>query len=81
VRILVYTGKGGVGKTSIAAATAVRCAARGERKCSSRYPMAAFDLRFRCRLPRAAMSACGRPATSSSFTSVRTDATSSCHAP
>jgi arsenite-transporting ATPase len=31
VRILVYTGKGGVGKTSIAAATAVRCAALGHR--------------------------------------------------
>jgi arsenite-transporting ATPase len=31
VRILVYTGKGGVGKTSIAAATAVRSAARGYR--------------------------------------------------
>ena len=29
VRILVYTGKGGVGKTSIAAATAILCAARG----------------------------------------------------
>jgi arsenite/tail-anchored protein-transporting ATPase len=31
VRILVYTGKGGVGKTSIAAATAVRCAELGYR--------------------------------------------------
>ena len=31
VRILVYTGKGGVGKTSIAAATAILCAARGYR--------------------------------------------------
>ncbi|MDQ3810431.1 MAG: ArsA family ATPase [Chloroflexota bacterium] len=31
MRILVYTGKGGVGKTSIAAATAVRCAAQGYR--------------------------------------------------
>ncbi|HEV8516239.1 MAG TPA: ArsA family ATPase [Candidatus Limnocylindrales bacterium] len=30
-RIIVYTGKGGVGKTSIAAATAVRCAERGYR--------------------------------------------------
>jgi arsenite/tail-anchored protein-transporting ATPase len=30
-RILVYTGKGGVGKTSIAAATALRCAERGYR--------------------------------------------------
>ena len=30
-RILLYTGKGGVGKTSIAAATAVLCAARGDR--------------------------------------------------
>src|SRR3954471_5120576 len=30
-RILLYTGKGGVGKTSIAAATAVACAARGLR--------------------------------------------------
>ena len=29
VRILVYTGKGGVGKTSIAAASAILCAARG----------------------------------------------------
>jgi arsenite-transporting ATPase len=31
VRILVYTGKGGVGKTSIAAATAILCAGRGYR--------------------------------------------------
>lgn len=31
MRILVYTGKGGVGKTSVAAATAVRCAALGLR--------------------------------------------------
>jgi arsenite-transporting ATPase len=31
VRILVYTGKGGVGKTSIAAATALRCAELGHR--------------------------------------------------
>ncbi|HYF75497.1 MAG TPA: ArsA family ATPase [Symbiobacteriaceae bacterium] len=31
MRILVYTGKGGVGKTSIAAATAARLAARGQR--------------------------------------------------
>src|ERR671939_682635 len=31
MRILFYTGKGGVGKTSIAAATAVRCAALGYR--------------------------------------------------
>jgi arsenite-transporting ATPase len=31
VRILVYTGKGGVGKTSVAAATAVRCAELGYR--------------------------------------------------
>jgi arsenite-transporting ATPase len=30
-RILLYTGKGGVGKTSVAAATAVLCAQRGER--------------------------------------------------
>ena len=30
-RILVYTGKGGVGKTSVAAATALRCAERGYR--------------------------------------------------
>jgi arsenite-transporting ATPase len=30
-RILVYTGKGGVGKTSVAAATAVACADRGYR--------------------------------------------------
>jgi arsenite-transporting ATPase len=30
-RILLYTGKGGVGKTSIAAATALVCAARGYR--------------------------------------------------
>ena len=30
-RILVYTGKGGVGKTSVAAATAVRCAELGYR--------------------------------------------------
>jgi arsenite/tail-anchored protein-transporting ATPase len=31
VRILLYTGKGGVGKTSIAAASAILCAARGYR--------------------------------------------------
>lgn len=30
-RILLYTGKGGVGKTSVAAATALRCAERGYR--------------------------------------------------
>ena len=30
-RILLYTGKGGVGKTSIAAATAIACARRGHR--------------------------------------------------
>ena len=30
-RILVYTGKGGVGKTSVAAATALHCADRGLR--------------------------------------------------
>ena len=30
-RILLYTGKGGVGKTSVAAATALVCAARGYR--------------------------------------------------
>ncbi len=31
MRVLVYTGKGGVGKTSVAAATAVRCADLGYR--------------------------------------------------
>lgn len=31
MRVLFYTGKGGVGKTSIAAATALRCAQRGYR--------------------------------------------------
>ena len=31
MRILLYTGKGGVGKTSISAATAVRCAELGYR--------------------------------------------------
>jgi arsenite-transporting ATPase len=30
-RVLLYTGKGGVGKTSVAAATALRCAERGLR--------------------------------------------------
>jgi arsenite/tail-anchored protein-transporting ATPase len=30
-RILLYTGKGGVGKTSVAAATALECASRGHR--------------------------------------------------
>jgi len=30
-RIIVYTGKGGVGKTSVAAATALLCAERGQR--------------------------------------------------
>src|ERR1035441_10539984 len=31
MRVILYTGKGGVGKTTVAAATAVRCAARGQR--------------------------------------------------
>jgi arsenite-transporting ATPase len=31
VRVLVHTGKGGVGKTTVAAATALRCAERGQR--------------------------------------------------
>ena len=31
MRILLYTGKGGVGKTSVAAATALRCAELGQR--------------------------------------------------
>jgi arsenite/tail-anchored protein-transporting ATPase len=31
VRVLLFTGKGGVGKTTVAAATAVRCAAEGKR--------------------------------------------------
>ena len=31
MRIILYTGKGGVGKTSVAAATAVHCAAQGLR--------------------------------------------------
>ncbi len=31
MRILLYTGKGGVGKTSVAAATALRCADLGYR--------------------------------------------------
>ena len=31
MRILLFTGKGGVGKTTVAAATAAACAARGER--------------------------------------------------
>ena len=31
MRILLFTGKGGVGKTTVAAATAVRCAAAGHR--------------------------------------------------
>ena len=31
MRILLYTGKGGVGKTSISAATAIRCADLGYR--------------------------------------------------
>ena len=30
-RTILYTGKGGVGKTSVAAATARRCAAAGQR--------------------------------------------------
>ncbi len=30
-RIILYTGKGGVGKTSVAACTARRCAAAGRR--------------------------------------------------
>jgi arsenite-transporting ATPase len=31
VRVILFTGKGGVGKTSVAAATALRCARQGER--------------------------------------------------
>jgi len=31
MRIIFYTGKGGVGKTSISAATGLRCARRGYR--------------------------------------------------
>lgn len=31
MRIILYTGKGGVGKTSVAAATALQCAERGQR--------------------------------------------------
>ncbi|MCC2686550.1 MAG: hypothetical protein K0R75_3449, partial [Paenibacillaceae bacterium] len=31
MRIIIYTGKGGVGKTSVAAATAVRLAEQGQR--------------------------------------------------
>ncbi|HZB97382.1 MAG TPA: ArsA family ATPase [Candidatus Sulfotelmatobacter sp.] len=31
MRVILYTGKGGVGKTTVAAATAVRCAQRGYR--------------------------------------------------
>jgi arsenite-transporting ATPase len=31
MRVILYTGKGGVGKTTVAAATAVRCAALGQR--------------------------------------------------
>ena len=31
MRIILYTGKGGVGKTSVAAATALRCAELGHR--------------------------------------------------
>jgi arsenite-transporting ATPase len=33
MRIMLYTGKGGVGKTSVAAATALRCASLGHRTC------------------------------------------------
>ena len=31
MRVILYTGKGGVGKSTISAATAVRCARRGSR--------------------------------------------------
>ncbi len=31
MRIILYTGKGGVGKTSVAAATAVKCAKEGKK--------------------------------------------------
>ena len=31
MRILLFTGKGGVGKTTVAAATALRCAEAGRR--------------------------------------------------
>ena len=31
MRIILYTGKGGVGKTTVAAATALACAERGQR--------------------------------------------------
>ena len=33
IRVIIYTGKGGVGKTSVAAATALRSAALGHRTC------------------------------------------------
>lgn len=33
MRIIIYTGKGGVGKTSVAAASALRCASLGHRTC------------------------------------------------
>jgi arsenite-transporting ATPase len=33
MRIIIYTGKGGVGKTSVAGATALRCAGLGYRTC------------------------------------------------
>jgi arsenite-transporting ATPase len=33
MKIIIYTGKGGVGKTSVAAATALRCAELGHRTC------------------------------------------------
>jgi len=31
MRVILYTGKGGVGKTTVAAATALACAERGQR--------------------------------------------------
>ena len=35
MRVILFTGKGGVGKTSVAAATAVQCARAGYRKRTS----------------------------------------------
>ena len=49
-RIILYTGKGGVGKTSVAAATARRCAAAGRARWCSR-PTPRTRSPSRCRWP------------------------------
>src|SRR5205807_3563477 len=59
VRVILFTGKGGVGKTSVAAATALRCAQLGHRTIVMSTDPAhslgdAFDMELGHRLERIA---------------------------